>query len=355
MEKHELIRKRIPMPLRYLINAALLLALFGVISLLVNGVLTTYYVKVLTLVGINVILAVSLNVATGYLGQLPLGHAGFMAVGAYTCALFTKYTKGALPDGVSFAAGLVLAGVVAGLFGILIGIPALRLTGDYLAILTLGFGEIIRIVLNNIDGVLGFKLFYGAAGLKNIPKYTDYVSVFLCVVITCFVIHAVMKSRHGRAILSIRDNEIAAESCGIETTYYKVMGFTLSAFFAGVAGGLYACYLGVLSPSNFGFMKSIEILVMVVLGGMGSMLGSVVSAAVLTILPEALRQFADYRMVVYSLVLILMMIFKPGGLLGSYDFSMSRTIEHIINLDFVRWFKERRANRAGRKEADGNG
>ena len=329
---NKLVRKRIPMPVRYLINLALVLLLFGGISFLVNGVLTTYYTKVLMLVGINVILAVSLNVATGYLGQLPLGHAGFMAVGAYTCALFTKYTKDVLPAGVSFAVGLALAGVIAGIFGVLIGVPALRLTGDYLAILTLGFGEIIRIVLNNIDSLLGIELFYGAKGLKNIPKYTDYISVFLCVVIACFAIHTVMKSRHGRAILSIRDNEIAAESCGIPTTYYKVMGFTLSAFFAGVAGGLYAGYLGVLSPSNFGFMKSIEILVMVVLGGMGSMLGSVLSATVLTILPEALRQFSDYRMVVYSLVLILMMIFRPGGLLGSYDFSMSRLLERVLNL-----------------------
>jgi branched-chain amino acid transport system permease protein len=334
MEENKVVRKRIPMPLRYGINTVLLLVLFGVISFFVNNVFTTYYVKVLTLVGINIILTVSLNVATGYLGQLPLGHAGFMAVGAYACALFTKYTKDVLPAGVSFALGLLLAGVIAGLFGVLIGIPALRLTGDYLSILTLGFGEIIRITLNNIDGVLGFKLFYGAAGLKNIPKYTNYINVFVCVVLACFVIHTIMKSRHGRAILSIRENEIAAESCGIETTYYKVLGFTLSAFFAGVAGGLYAGYLGVLSPSNFGFMKSIEILVMVVLGGMGSMLGSVASATVLTILPEALRQFADYRMVVYSLLLILIMIFKPGGLLGSYDFSMSRTLEHLINRDF---------------------
>jgi branched-chain amino acid transport system permease protein len=336
MEENKIVRKRIPMPLRYVINTVLLLVLFGAISFLVNDVFTTYYVKVLTLVGINIILTVSLNVATGYLGQLPLGHAGFMAVGAYACALFTKYTKDVLPAGVSFALGLLLAGVIAGIFGVMIGIPALRLTGDYLSILTLGFGEIIRIALNNIDGVLGFKLFYGAAGLKNIPKYTNYINVFICVVLACFVIHTIMKSRHGRAILSIRENEIAAESCGIETTYYKVLGFTLSAFFAGVAGGLYAGYLGVLSPSNFGFMKSIEILVMVVLGGMGSMLGSVASATVLTILPEALRQFADYRMVVYSLLLILIMIFKPGGLLGSYDFSMSRTLEHLINKDFLR-------------------
>ena len=352
MKENKLVRKRIPMPLRYAINAALILLLFAVITMLVNGVLTTYYKKVLLLVGINIILAVSLNVATGYLGQLPLGHAGFMAVGAYTCALFTKFTKGLLPEGISFALGLLLAAVVAGIFGVLIGVPALRLTGDYLAILTLGFGEIIRIVLNNIDGVLGYDLFYGAKGLKNIPKYTDYISVFICVVITCFVIHAVMKSRHGRAILSIRDNVIAAESCGIPTTYYKVMGFTLSAIFAGLAGGLYACYLGVLIPVNFGFMKSIEILVMVVLGGMGSMLGSVASATVLTILPEALREFSDYRMVVYSLVLILMMIFKPGGLFGSYDFSMSRLIEYFINPHSRKAVREIKKSR---KEAGNDG
>ena len=182
-----------------------------------------------------------------------------------------------------------------------------------------------------VDDVLGFKLFYGAKGLKNIPKYSNFANVFICVVITCFAIHAMMKSRHGRAVLAIRDNEIAAESCGIQTTYYKVMAFAFSAAFAGLAGGLYACYLGVLDPSTFGFMKSIEILVMVVLGGMGSMLGSILSATVLTILPEATRSFDSYRMVVYSLVLVLMMIFRPGGLLGSYDFSMSRIVEKIMN------------------------
>ena len=278
-------RKTLKMPVRYLMNAVLVVLLFLALSYMTGNMLSTYQNKVLMTVGINIILAVSLNVATGYLGQLPLGHAGFMAVGAYTCALFTKYSP--LPDGVSFAIGLALGAVMAGLFGVLIGVPALRLTGDYLAILTLGFGEIIRITLNNIDDVLGFKLFYGAKGLKNIPKYSNYWNVFLCVVITCFAIHAMMKSRHGRAVLAIRDNEIAAESCGIQTTYYKVMAFAFSAAFAGLAGGLYACYLGVLDPSTFGFMKSIEILVMVVLGGMGSMLGSILSATVLTILPEA--------------------------------------------------------------------
>ena len=325
-------RKTLKMQLRYSINAVLICVLFLVLNYLTQNVLSTYQNKVLLLVGINIILAVSLNVATGYLGQLPLGHAGFMAVGAYTCALFTKYSP--LPEnlnGLSFALGLALGALMAGLFGVAIGIPALRLTGDYLAILTLGFGEIIRITLNNIDDVLGYDLFYGAKGLKNIPKYSNYWTVFVCVVITCFAIHAMMKSRHGRAILAIRDNEIAAESCGIQTTYYKVMAFSFSAAFAGLAGGLYACYLGVLDPSSFGFMKSIEILVMVVLGGMGSMLGSILSASVLTILTEALRSFADYRMVIYSLVLVFMMIFRPGGLLGSYDFSLSRIIEKVMN------------------------
>ena len=238
-------RKTLKMPVRYLMNAVLVVLLFLALSYMTGSMLSTYQNKVLMTVGINIILAVSLNVATGYLGQLPLGHAGFMAVGAYTCALFTKYSP--LPDGVSFAIGLALGAVMAGLFGVLIGVPALRLTGDYLAILTLGFGEIIRITLNNIDDVLGYSLFYGSKGLKNIPKYSNFANVFLCVVITCFLIHAMMKSRHGRAVLAIRDNEIAAESCGIQTTYYKVMAFAFSAAFAGLAGGLYACYIGVLN------------------------------------------------------------------------------------------------------------
>ena len=321
--------RALKMPVRYLINTVLVVLLFVGLQLLSQNVLSTYQNKVLLLVGINIILAVSLNVATGYLGQLPLGHAGFMAVGADTSALFPKYSP--LPEPVAFAAGLILGAAVACLFGVLIGIPALRLSGDYLAILTLGFGEIIRITLNNIDNVLGFSLFYGAKGLKNIPKYSDLLSVFLCVVLTCFFIHTMLKSRHGRAVLAIRDNEIAAESCGIQTTYYKVMAFSFSAAFAGLAGGLYAGYLGVLDPSGFDFMKSIEILVMVVLGGMGSMLGSILSATVLTILPEALRSFSDYRMVLYSVVLIFMMIFRPGGLLGSYDFSLSRLISKALS------------------------
>jgi branched-chain amino acid transport system permease protein len=226
---------------------------------------------------------------------------------------------------------MVFGGLVAAIFGLIIGIPALRLKGDYLAIITLGFGEIIRVVLLNIDSVLGFKLTYGAASLKNIPKTTNFINTYIVVIITCFVIHTMMKSRHGRAILSIRENEIAAESCGIKTTYYKTLGFVVSAFFAGVAGSLLAGNLGLLNPQSFGFMKSIEILVMVVLGGMGSMAGSVISATVLTALPEVLRAFDTYRMVVYSLLLIIVMIFKPSGLMGKYDFSLSHLLEKLLN------------------------
>ena len=299
------------------------------------------------LIGIQVIAAVSLNISTGYLGQLPLGHAGFMAVGAYASAIFM--TRTGIPAQLAFPLGIVIGAAVAGLFGVLIGIPALRLKGDYLAIITLGFGEIIRVVLLNIDSVLGFKLTNGAAGLQGIPKTTTFVNAWFMVGLTCFLIHTFMKSRHGRAVLSIRENEIAAESCGINITYYKTLAFSLSAAFAGAAGALYAGYLGILNPSNFGFMKSIEILVMVVLGGMGSMAGSVVAAIVLTAAPEALRAFDDYRMIVYSLLLIATMIFKPSGLLGRYDFSMKRIIEKCVNGELFASF--RRGRGKGAEEA----
>ena len=357
-EQRALTPIRIPMPLRYLINLALIVGLWLVFrALIAGGVITNYWSGILITVGINIILAVSLNVATGYLGQLPLGHAGFMAVGAYTGGIFMKATPAAelLKSGQSGAAlpyviaALVLSAVVAGLFGLVIGIPALRLRGDYLAIITLGFGEIIRVVLTNIDSVLGFDFTYGAAGLKRIPKFSSFTLVFVCVVLSCMLIHMIMKSRHGRAILSIRENEIASESVGIPTTYYKTFAFVASAMLAGVAGCLYAGYLGSLYPSTFKFMKSIEILVMVVLGGMGSMLGSVLSASVLTILPEALRSVEDYRMVAYSLALVIMMIFRPKGLLGSYDFSMSRTLEKALNAIF------RPKLRAARKEKEETG
>ncbi|MCI1667397.1 MAG: branched-chain amino acid ABC transporter permease [Olsenella sp.] len=336
--------RSLSMPMRYLINAVLVVIFLVVGELMIDGgVVSRYQTGVIEQIGIYIILAVSLNIATGYLGQLPLGHAGFMSVGGYSCAIFIMrmmdtmgVTARDFATGTPAAAGLFVLGIIFGGFcaaicGLIIGVPALRLKGDYLAIITLGFAEIIRVVMQNIDGVLGFTLTGGAKGLTGIPGYTNFLNTFIVVVISLFLIHTMMKSRHGRAILSIRDNEIAAESCGVSTTYYKTLAFVASAFFAGVAGGLYAGCIGVMAPAKFGFMKSIEILVMVVLGGMGSMLGSVISATVLTILPEVLRAVSDYRMVVYAVVLILVMIFRPEGLLGDYDFSTSRLIERIIN------------------------
>lgn len=344
--------RRIPMAARYAINLVLVaIFLFGGNALIDGGAITRYQSGVLELVGIYIIMAVSLNIATGYLGQLPLGHAGFMSLGGYASAILIirlmpvlGVTQRDMITGAGAAvplliAGIIFGGVCAALAGLVIGIPALRLKGDYLAIITLGFAEIIRVVINNIDGVVGFELTGGAKGLSGIPGYTNFFNVFLVVAIVIFLIHTMMKSRHGRAILAIRDNEIAAEATGVHTTYYKTLAFVVSAFFAGVGGALYAGSIGVMDPSKFGFMKSVEILVMVVLGGMGSMLGSVLSATVLTILPEALRAFSDYRMLVYSIVLILMMIFRPEGLLGSYDFSLSRVLERLINGDFP-WKKK---------------
>ena len=342
----------------YLVNAVLFaLFLLGGSLLISGGVLSGYYSKVVVKIGIYIILAVSLNVATGYLGQLPLGHAGFMAVGAYASAIFM--TRLGLRGQGAFAVAAVLGGLAAALAGFLIGIPALRLKGDYLAIITLGFGEIIRVILTNLDDVLGFSFTGGAGGLLGIPKTTNFLNTFLWVGITCFLIHTLMKSRHGRAIYAIRENEIAAEASGIPVTAYKTFAFVVSAFFAGVAGALYSGYLGILKPDNFKFMTSIEILVMVVLGGMGSMLGSVVSAAVLTALPEALRVFSDWRMIAYALLLILVMIFKPSGLMGQYDFSMKRSLEALLNGDLIHKWKaraqKRRAMQAKKKEGKANG
>ena len=241
--------------------------------------------------------------------------------------------------------GCILAGgLLSALVGLLVGIPALRLKGDYLAIITLGFGEIIRVCIINLPEITG-----GTPGMMGIPKHANFLVVYLAVVVTCAVIHLMMKSRHGRAILSIRENEIAAESCGINITYYKVLAFAVSSFFAGVAGALYAGYQGLLTPTSFDFMASINILVMVVLGGMGSMIGSVIAAAVLTSLPLALQALNTYRMVIYSILLIATMIFKPSGLMGTYDFSMSRLLERIIN------GKQIRADKKAKKAGDANG
>lgn len=313
----------------YVLNISSLILVFIVFFALISGgAINNYYSSILITVGISIIMTVSLNLTTGLLGQLCLGHAGFMSIGAYTASIITKNWTG-LPFAWSLALAVIAGGLAAAFFGFLIGMPALRLKGDYLAIITLGFGEIIRVIIENMH-ITG-----GAAGLTRITRMSRAFSenakfssaiqfgiVFWVMVIIVTSIFTLGRSRHGRAIISIRENEVAAEATGIPTTYYKLFAFTLAAFFAGIAGGLYAHQIGLLTPRYFDFNKSIEYLVMVVLGGMGSITGSILSAAVLVTLPELLRELADWRMVIYSLALILMMIFRPSGLLGTKEFSL---------------------------------
>ena len=330
--------KKLKTPYAYIINTVVLVALLVLGNMLfAGGALNRATKSVILQCGVYSIMAVSLNICTGYLGQLPLGHAGFMAVGAYAGALFWKAVPG-LPTPVAIVCGILIAGLAASLFGVIIGVPALRLKGDYLAIITLGFGEIIRIAIINLPDITG-----GTPGLLNVPKYTNFTVTFLCLVVCCFVVHNLMHSRHGRAILAIRDNEIAADCCGINLTAYKVFAFALSAFFAGVAGAVYAGLQGSLFPKSFDFMASINVLVMVVLGGMGSMTGSIIAATVLTALPLIMQSFNSYRMVVYSLLLIVVMIFKPSGLLGHKDFSMTKTIEYFMNFRAIHTRKKEAA------------
>ena len=315
----------------YAVNLGIVVILYLLLSLLISqGVINSYYSDLLTMVCINVILAVSLNIVTGLLGQLVLGHAGFMLVGAYAAALFTLHSN--LPLTISFPIGLLLGGLVAAVSGIIIGVPALRLKGDYLAIITLGFGEIIRVIANNLTITNGAKGLYGIQSLNSRHNLTAmFTYVFFVAVVVIFISFTFGTSRHGRAVIAIREDEIAAEASGINTTYYKLLAFILAAFIAGVAGGLYAHQIGIIDPSKFDFNRSTEILVMVVLGGMGSITGSIISAAVLTLLPEALRDFASYRMLLYSIVLICVMLFRPTGLLGRSEFSLMKTVDKLKN------------------------
>lgn len=320
------------------IAVGVLVLLFG-LNVVVKGI-SPYYQRILILAGISITMAVSLNLINGYTGQFSIGHAGFMAIGAYSSAAISYYygnlnkpgndaimlflTQGGLhlPEGVAsvlFFAGVAYAGgAAAALAGLLVGIPTLRLKGDYLAIATLGFGEIIRVVILNLQ-FLG-----GARGLTDIPGTGAAHSVFenpfiwvaATALVTILVSRNIVESTRGRAFLAVRDDEVAAESCGISTTRFKVTAFVVSAFFAGVAGALAAHYDSYLSPENFNFLKSIEIVVMVVLGGMGSLTGVTLAAILLTVLPESLRAFSQYRMVTYSLLLIVLMLTRPQGLMG---------------------------------------
>ncbi len=303
-----------------------------------------YQEDALLVIGINIVLGLSLNIVNGFTGQFSIGHAGFMALGAYAGGAITYY--GAiklwgsyppeLPPGTGdllFVVALVCAGLVAAGAGYLVGLPSLRLRGDYLAIVTLGFGEIIRIIITQTEPVLSkeevgkhstlslFKYLGGKSIFDRIPRVTNFFWVYSVVLIVIVVCYRLKQSTHGRAMLSVRENEIAAEAMGVHTTRFKVRAFVMAAFFAGVAGGLYAMKLGNLDANRFDFQRSFESIVMVVLGGMGSISGVCLAAVLVTYAPYLLRDVGldQYRMVIYSLSLVVLMVVRPQGLFGMHE------------------------------------
>ncbi len=310
------------MPKPHLALIAALLFAFGVFYF--SDHIDPYHLDVLTGIGINVILAVSLNLVNGFTGQFSLGHAGFMSVGAYLSAALTLNLAPKLfgdsggtvtQQNLLFFGALLAGGLGAALAGLLVGVPSLRLKGDYLALVTLGFGEIIRVIFQNVE-FLG-----GALGLNGIPAYTTIFWVLAFVAVTVFVVSCLVHSTYGRGFLATHDDEIASEAVGLNTTRYKIVAFVIGAFFAGVAGGLYGHFKLTITPTGFDFTKSIEIVVMVILGGMGNTVGVILAAILLTLLPELLRPIAEYRMVIYSFLLIVLMLVRPQGLFN-FKFSM---------------------------------
>ena len=330
-----------------LINYGIVVVFFIVVqALTVGGVLNNSMKGMLVPICTYVVLAISLNLTVGILGELSLGHAGFMSVGAFSGAVFWVVTGSEMPSALGLALSMLVGGVVAGVFGFLIGIPVLRLRGDYLAIVTLAFGEIIKNVLNTVylgidsngfhfsikdSGSMGLApdgdvIINGAIGISGMKKASTFLAGIILILITLFVILNLINSRAGRAIMSIRDNRIAAEATGINVTKYKLMAFIISAVFAGMAGVLYALNFSALAAKKFDYNTSILVLVFVVLGGIGNIRGSMIAATVLYVLPELLRGVADYRMLVYAVVLIVMMIFNQSPQIVAWREQMAERI-----------------------------
>ena len=298
--------------------------LFALLSSTIGG-MNAYYYDILIGVGISIILATGLNLVNGHTGQFSLGHAGFMGVGAYASSWVSLNVAGGTGGVMTFMAALTVGGAFAALAGLLVGVPSLRLKGDYLAIVTLGFNEIIRVIIQNAEP-LGAQ-----RGLGGMVQHTNFFWTFSMAALTIYVVGNLVNSTYGRGFLAVRDDEIAAEAMGINTTKYKVLAFVLAAFFAGIAGGLYAHFKQFIHPEGFNFMKSVDIVVMVILGGMGSTVGVCIAAVLLTILPEFLRyvatiqwlpdwlqQVAANRMILYSLLLIILMLARPQGLFSGW-------------------------------------
>ncbi|MGA7880700.1 MAG: branched-chain amino acid ABC transporter permease [Terrimicrobiaceae bacterium] len=314
----------------------LALVLCGVLSLFVTKI-SPYYYDIIIGVGINIILAASLNLVNGYTGQFSLGHAGFMAVGAYFSSWLTLsfgylLGLGALGTTTAYVVALIAGGLLAAFTGLAVGIPSLRLRGDYLAIVTLGFNEIIKGVIQNAEP-LGAQ-----RGLGGMAQHTNFFWTYAFAAVTVYVVLSLVHSTYGSGFLAVRDDEIAAEAMGINTTKYKVLAFVIGAFFAGVAGGLYAHFKQFVHPEGFNFLRSFDIVVMVILGGMGSTAGVCFAAVLLTILPEWLRAvagspwlpewlrpIAENRMILYSLLLIILMLTRPQGLFGEVNLKRKKT------------------------------
>lgn len=308
----------------------LMVALFvGAYLYMESGEASRQFRSVVPAIGIAIVMAVSLNLVVGFLGELSLGHAGFMSIGAYIGCYFSMQMQQDISAVPRIILAMVIGGLAAALFGLIIGIPLLRLRGDYLAIVTLAFGEIVKTVFMNI------KAFGGAQGLRKIPKDTTTMIIFIVAMVMLFVIVNLTNSRHGRAIMAIRDNNIAARSVGINITYYKLLVFVISAFFAGVAGVLYGHNYGSVAAQTFDYNYSINILVIVVLGGMGSISGSIISAVVITYLPELLRKLselevggepltifgkspADYRQLIYAVLLVAIMLLSESQKVAAF-------------------------------------
>ncbi|MDT2730712.1 branched-chain amino acid ABC transporter permease [Streptococcus parauberis] len=296
--------------------AVLVTVIFLVLSFLIGqGILGPYYVQILMGIGISIIMAMGTNLVLGFSGQFPLGQAGFMAIGAYTTAIITQN----IPTYLGFYVSMLIGILVAGLVAVIVGFPTLRLKGDYLAIATLGVAEIIRIAIVN-----GGEVTNGAAGLTGILRYTSWPVVFAFVVLIIVLTMNFLQSSIGRQVISVREDEIAAESMGVNTTKIKVATFAFAAMTASVAGSLYVGYIGTVVPKDFTIMRSIDYLIIAVLGGLGSMTGTILAAIVLGGLNMYLQSFSEVRMIVYSLALILVMVFKPGGLLGTKEFQFSK-------------------------------
>ncbi|MGI0170334.1 branched-chain amino acid ABC transporter permease [Streptococcus pneumoniae] len=294
----------------------LLLAGYSLISVLVSvGVLNLFYVQILQQIGINIILAVGLNLIVGFSGQFSLGHAGFMAIGAYAAAIIGSKS----PTYGAFFGAMLVGALLSGAVALLVGIPTLRLKGDYLAVATLGVSEIIRIFIIN-----GGSLTNGAAGILGIPNFTTWQMVYFFVVITTIATLNFLRSPIGRSTLFVREDEIAAESVGVNTTKIKIIAFVFGAITASIAGSLQAGFIGSVVPKDYTFINSINVLIIVVFGGLGSITGAIVSAIVLGILNMLLQDVASVRMIIYALALVLVMIFRPGGLLGTWELSLSR-------------------------------